>query len=106
MIRESNNVSLLESIINFSDDAIISKQLDGTITSWNKAAEKIFGYTAKEIIGQPISVLIPPDLIFEEREIMKKINAGNYVEHYETERVKKDGTIINISLSVSPIKNN
>ena len=106
MIRESNDISLLESIINFSDDAIISKKLDGTITSWNKAAEKVFGYTAQEAIGKPISILIPHDLKFEEQEIINKIRAGDYVAHYETERIKKDGTVIDISLTISPIKNN
>ena len=102
--KESDHLSLLESIINFSDDAIISKTLEGIITSWNKGAENIFGYTADEIIGKHISILIPSYRSNEEDEIISKIKAGSYVAHYETERVTKSGTIICISLTVSPIK--
>ena len=96
--------SLLESIINNSDDAIISKTLDGIITSWNKGSEKIFNYTADEILGQHISVLIPDYLIHEESEIIKKIKAGERVEHYETLRKKKDNSIFPVSITVSPVR--
>ena len=102
---EENRDNLYESIVNFSDDAIISKTLNGTIISWNRAAEKIFGYTEAEIIGQPISLLIPPDRINEEAVILEKVKSGSYIEHYETERFKKDGSVISISLTVSPLKN-
>ena len=94
----------MAAIIESAGDAIISKNLDGIITSWNKGAEHIFGYTAAEIIGQPILTLIPPDLQSEEQIIIQKIRSGERVEHYETIRRRKDGTLINISLTVSPIK--
>lgn len=93
----------LEAIIESADDAIISKTLDGTITSWNKAAENIFGYTADETIGQPVLMLIPRHLHPEETMILSKIRAGQRVEHYETVRVAKDGRFISVSLTVSPI---
>ncbi|HWY10439.1 MAG TPA: PAS domain S-box protein [Bacteroidia bacterium] len=95
--------ALFASIVNTTDDAILSKTLDGTITSWNKGAEKIFGYSAKEIIGRPVSVIFPAHLLNEEKVIMENIRMGKYVAHYETERIKKDGTIITVSLTVSPI---
>lgn len=96
---------LLESIIDFSDDAITSQTPEGIITTWNKSAEKIFGYSAGEITGKHVSILIPPDRINEEQEIIGKIKAGGHVAHYETQRVKKNGTVTDISLIVSPIKN-
>ncbi len=96
--------ALFNSIINSSDDAIISKSLDGIITSWNHGAEKIFGYTAAEIIGKHLSLLIPPHRQNEEKLIIEKIRKGEFVHHYETERVRKDGQIIHVSLSVSPVK--
>jgi PAS domain S-box-containing protein len=94
---------LFASIIRYSEDAIISKTLDGTITSWNKGAEKIFGYTYAEVIGENISMLIPPGLRGNETEIIKKISEGKCVSHYKTERKKKNGEIINVSLTVSPV---
>ena len=93
----------LAAIIESSDDAIISKDLDGIITSWNKAAESIFGYTAEEVIGQPGALLMPDDRQDEEPEILSRIRKGEKVNHYETERRRKDGSLVNISLSVSPI---
>ena len=98
--------ALYESIINFSDDAIFSKTLDGTITSWNKGAEAIFGYPAAEIIGKNISLIIPPVRTSEELEIMGKIRQGEFVHHYETERIAKNGLIVNVSLNISPLKDN
>ncbi|MEP7265276.1 MAG: PAS domain S-box protein [Bacteroidota bacterium] len=91
-------------IVNSSDEAIISKNLEGIITSWNNGAEKAFGYSASEIIGKPISVLIPANLLNEEKNIIEKIKNGESVDHYETERIKKNGEIINVSLTVSPIR--
>ena len=91
-------------VVESSDDAIISKTLDGIITSWNKGAERIFGYTAKEAIGQPIFLLIPPELQKEEPGILNRLKKGERIEHYETVRLAKDGRALNISLTVSPVK--
>ena len=96
--------AILASIVDFSDDAIISKTLEGIITSWNHGAEKIFGYSREEIIGKHISILIPPFLLNEEPEIIEKIKRNETIHHYETERVRKDGKVINISLTISPVK--
>lgn len=95
--------TLLAGIVESSDDAIISKSLDGTITSWNAAAERVFGYSADEIVGKNISILAPPDLENEIPDILQRIARGERVAHYETRRVHKDGTILDISLAVSPI---
>jgi PAS domain S-box-containing protein len=94
---------LLASIVDSSDDAIFSKTPDGIITSWNKAAERIYGYRAAEMIGRSVSLLIPPDRPDELAEILDRIRAGERVEHYETTRVRKDGKTIAVSLTVSPI---
>ena len=96
-------LSLFASIINSSDDAIISKTTDGIITSWNHGAEKVFGYEAGEIIGKSIGLLVPADRLIEEKEISEKIARGEEVSHYETDRIRKDGTI-NVMLTISPIK--
>jgi PAS domain S-box-containing protein len=93
----------LSSIIESADDAVISKTLDGIITSWNKGAERIFGYTADEVIGKPVTILIPADHEDEEPAILARLRAGDRIEHYETVRVRKDGQEIYISLTVSPI---
>ncbi len=92
-------------IVEFSDDAIISKTLDGIITSWNKGAEKMYGYTSEEVVGKCIDIIMPPELPDELFIIMNKVKAGKQIEHYETVRIKKDGRRINISVTVSPIKN-
>ncbi len=97
--------SLYESIINNSDDAIISKSLDGIILTWNKGAEIIFGYKPAEVVGKHISLLIPPYRPNEDSEILDRIRKGEIINHYETERIRKDGTIVDISITVSPIKN-
>jgi len=94
----------LAALIESADDAIISKTLEGIITSWNKGAERIFGYTAEEVIGKPVTILIPPGQEDEEPAILGRLRAGERIEHYETIRVRKDGTYIDISLTVSPIK--
>ena len=93
----------LASIVQFSDDAIISKNLDGIIESWNAGAERIFGYTANEAIGQPVQMLIPPDRFDEEPKILNRIRRNERIEHYETVRRRKDGSLVDISLTVSPI---
>ena len=93
----------LASIVQFSDDAIISKSLKGKIESWNAGAERIFGYTASEAIGQSVEMLIPADRLDEEPEIINRIRRGERIEHYETVRRRKDGSLIDISLTVSPI---
>jgi len=94
----------LAALIESADDAIISKTLEGIITSWNKGAERIFGYTAEEVIGKSVTILIPKDHEDEEPAILARLRAGHRIEHYETVRVRKDGRHINISLTVSPIK--
>ena len=97
-------ISLLAAIVDFSDDAIISKNLEGIITSWNKGAEKLFGYTAEEAIGQHISLVIPHSRRDEEIAIIDLIRRGERIEHFDTVRVRKDGTEFDISLTISPIK--
>lgn len=94
---------LLAAIVESSDDAILSKTLDGVITSWNRAAERIYGYQAEEIIGQSVSLLIPPDHPHEMVEILDRIRLGDRIGPYGTTRRRKDGTTIAISLTVSPI---
>ena len=96
--------NLLASIIESSDDAIASKTLQGIFTSWNKGAERVFGYTAAEAIGRPVTMLIPDDHIDEEPTIIDKVKRGDRISHYETVRRRKDGTLIDVSLSVSPIR--
>ena len=95
----------LAAIVELSDDAIISKDLRGVITSWNKAAERLFGYKSEEIVGKPVTTLMPPDRQHEELEILGKIVRGERIEHYETVRQRKDGSLIDISLTTSPVKN-
>jgi PAS domain S-box-containing protein len=94
----------LADVVASSDDAIISKTLDGVITSWNQGAERIFGYSPDEAIGQPVTLLIPPDHVDEEPEILARLRRGERIEHYETVRRRKDGTILDVSLSVSPVR--
>lgn len=91
-------------LVRSSDDAIIGKTLDGQITSWNKGAETIFGYKAGEVIGKPVSIIIPPDRVAEERMILEKISRGESVEHYETVRRRKDDRMVDISVTISPIR--
>ncbi|MCU1239449.1 MAG: hypothetical protein JWO71_175 [Candidatus Acidoferrum typicum] len=94
----------LAAIVESSDDAIISKDLNGTINSWNATAERIFGYSAQEAIGQPITIIIPPELRDEEAQITKRLRSGERIDHFETVRIAKSGKRLNISLTVSPIK--
>jgi PAS domain S-box-containing protein len=95
----------LGAIVDSSDDAIISKNLDGIITSWNTGAQRVFGYTAAEALGQPITIVIPADRQNEEREILTRLRRGERLDHFETIRQRKDGTLIVVSLSVSPVRN-
>ena len=94
----------LAAIVESSDDAIVSKTLQSIILSWNKGAERLFGYSADEAIGQPITMLIPPDRRDEEQQILERIIRGERIEHFETVRVSKDGRRIDISLTISPIR--
>jgi PAS domain S-box-containing protein len=102
--RAEEQQAMLAAIVNTSDDTIVSKTLDGMITSWNKAAERMFGYTSDEAIGKHISLVIPPSRIQEEEFIIGQIKAGEKVNHFETVRVGKSGQEIPVSLSVSPIR--
>src|SRR4029077_7382446 len=90
-------------IVESSEDAIIGKDLDGIVTDWNKGAERLYGYSADEVIGKPISLLFTPHRANEFAEIMEKIKRGERVNHFETERQKKDGIRVEVSLTVSPI---
>ncbi|HEY8033065.1 MAG TPA: PAS domain S-box protein [Methylocella sp.] len=95
----------LASIVESSDDAIVSKDLDGIIKTWNPGAERLFGYAAEEVIGKPITLLIPIDRHGEESDILSRIRRGERIDHYETVRRRKDGSLIEISVTVSPIEN-
>jgi PAS domain S-box-containing protein len=95
----------LASIVESCDEVIVSKNLDGIITSWNRGAERVFGYTAEEAIGQPVTIVIPKDRLSEEHEILTRIRRGERIDHFETVRRRKDGSLVAISLTVSPIKN-
>lgn len=103
--RPESAQQILWSIIENSDDAIVTKSLDGVISSWNKSAERLFGYTAEEAVGKSVTILIPPERSDEEPEILGRIRRGEPTEHYETVRRHKDGSLLDISLTVSPIKN-
>jgi len=96
--------ALLSAIVDSSDDAIISKDLNGVIMSWNAAAERLFGYTAAEAIGRSITMLIPADRLAEEPAILERLRRGERVDHFETIRMRKDGSRLNISLTISPVK--
>lgn len=109
LIDANNKLSRLElrqyeAIVNSTEDAIISENLSGIVTSWNPAAERIFGYAAHEVAGQTLQVIIPPERFNEESEIFSKISLGESVEHFETVRVRKDGRLISVSVTASPIR--
>src|SRR5262249_2011246 len=102
--RAEEGLRLLASIVESTDDGIIGKDLNGIITSWNAAAERLYGYNAQEIIGKPMSVLLPSDRPNEEAQLLERLNRGERIDHYETVRIGKDGREIPVSLTVSPIK--
>lgn len=107
-MREPNKAEeitgLLAAIVASSDDAIISKNLDGIITSWNKSAERIFGYTAEEATGQHITLIIPPERHAEELDILARLRRGERVDHFQTVRRRKDGSLLDISITISPVR--
>ncbi|PYX70582.1 MAG: hypothetical protein DMG72_18535 [Acidobacteria bacterium] len=96
--------ALMRAVVESSDDGIVSKDLNGVITSWNAGAQRIFGYTEAEVIGQPITIIIPPELQGEERLVLKRLRAGERIEHYETVRLTKRGKRVDVSLTISPMK--
>ena len=102
--RAERTTSLLAAIVDCSDDAILSKKLDGTITSWNQSAERLFGYKAEEAIGQHITLIVPWERRSEEEDILRRLARGERVEHFETVRRRKDGTYLDVSLTISPIR--
>ena len=96
--------TLLAAVVEDSDDAILSKMLDGTILTWNKAAERMYGYGPEEVIGKNVSMLLPPDRPAEVDEILERMQRGERVEHFETTRRTKSGRILNVSLTISPVR--
>ena len=94
----------LAAIVDSSEDAIVSKDLNGVVQTWNGAAERMFGYTASEIVGRPISLIIPRERLSEEDEVLARVRSGRSIDHFETVRQRKDGSLVEISLTVSPIK--
>ena len=102
--EEAELRGLLAAIVESSDDAIISKTLEGVVTSWNRGAQQIFGYSAEEVVGQHISLLMPPERVEDMRRILERVRRGERVDHYETKRRTKDGRIIDVSLTVSPVR--
>ena len=103
-LKADKAVGLLAAIVDSSDDAIVSKTLEGIITSWNAGAERLFGYTAKEAVGQHISMIIPQDRRDEETTILAKLRKGERIDHFDTIRMRKDGTKLEISLTISPVR--
>ena len=102
--RAEQATQLLAAIVESSHDAIVSKRLDGVITSWNKGAEGMFGYAAEEAVGQNITLIIPPERRDEERTIVEQLTRGERVDHFETVRMRKDGSLLDVSLTISPMK--
>src|SRR6476646_11905894 len=94
----------LRALVEASDDAIIGTEIDGTIVTWNKGAEKICGYKAEEILGRSVSVFVPPDRLGEHFENLKRLRRGEHIQRFETTRIHKDGHPIDVSVSISPIK--
>ncbi len=103
--KKHRDLQVLAAIVEGSDDAIISKDLNGIIASWNKGAQRIFGYRAQEVIGKAVNILIPDDRQNEEPEIIKRIMRGEHIDHFDTVRQRKDGSLVDVSLTISPIRN-
>jgi PAS domain S-box-containing protein len=103
-LQAERTTGLLAAIVDSSEDAIISKSLDGVITTWNKGAQRIFGYSAEEAVGQPITLIIPQDRRDEETHILERLRRGERIEHFETVRIRKNGNPVYISLTISPVK--
>src|SRR3984893_8602603 len=103
-LKADKAIGWLAAIVDSSDDAIISKTLGGVITSWNAGAERIFGYTTEEAVGQHISLIIPPNRLSEERIILERLSRGERIDHFDTVRMRKDGTLLDISLTISPVR--
>ena len=103
--RADETAAYLAAIVSSSTDAIVGKTLDGIIRSWNRAAEHLFGYSADEVIGRPITILIPSERLHEEDDVLRRIRRGERVEHYETVRVRRDGSEVEVSLTISPVRN-
>ena len=104
LIATKDALEHLAAVVTSSDDAIITKTLEGVIATWNPGAERMFGYSADEVIGKSVTLLIPPDHVDEEPLILERLKRGERIDHYETKRLRKDGTLLDVSLSVSPIK--
>jgi PAS domain S-box-containing protein len=102
--RVENVRSRLAAIVESSNDAIISKTVDGVIATWNPAAQRVFGYSEAEAVGQPITIIIPPELRDEEQEMLQRVRAGERIEHHETRRLTRDGRSVDVSITVSPLK--
>lgn len=100
-----DSVRRLAAIVESSDDAIISKTLGGVITSWNLGAERLYGYTAAEAVGQPMKIVVPPELLSEWEGILTRVGQGERIEHYDSVRVRKDGREVCVSATISPIRN-
>jgi PAS domain S-box-containing protein len=103
--RAEEQLAHMAAVVESADDAIVSKTLDGVVKSWNAGAARIFGYAPEEMIGRPITVIIPPELHHEEADILSRIRAGQRVDHFVTTRVAKDGTRKKVSITVSPVRN-
>src|SRR5262245_14025651 len=103
-VLEEHIPSLLAAIVESSDDAIVSKTLDGVITSWNRGAERMFGWPAQMAIGKHITLIVPEDRRAEEDEVMARLRCGERIDHFETVRVARDGRLIDVSLTVSPVR--
>jgi PAS domain S-box-containing protein len=103
-LKQAEEARWYGSIVESSDDAIIAKNLEGVIAAWNAGAQRMFGYTEAEAIGQPITIIIPPELFDEEKDLLRRLWAGERIEHYKTRRVSKDGKTIDVSITVSPVR--
>jgi diguanylate cyclase (GGDEF)-like protein/PAS domain S-box-containing protein len=103
-LRQEQEARHFQSIVESSDDAIISKSLDSVVTSWNPGAQAMFGWRADEMLGRPITVLLPPDRLNEEELILARLKAGERVDHFETVRIRKDGRPVHVSVTISPIR--